>query len=160
MQPPLNSPLGQAIEFFQDFETKRIFGWEIGKTGATLERKTNKKNKITHNFVLKGYYTLKDSIGTEKLFNVIIEAILIKFATEELAGTQGPIVPQAKPIQFRIFGKQLAHYSEIHMDVSEIIETPTDDSLDELLGLNLKYFLKDVDDGEQDAADNITLPTS
>jgi len=145
------------LMLFQDFTTRLVYGWEIGKAGIRLERYTNTEHKVTHNFLLKGYYSLKDLNATEKLFNVVIESILIKFANEQLYGASKVITPQAPNIQARLFGGILCHYAEIEMPVTEIVAKPDDTTLDDLLGLNLEYFLDPVEDGVADAADTVTL---
>ncbi len=143
------------LSLFQDSASKRIFGWEITRTGVKVEKPTQ-KFKVTHTFVLKGYYGVQDAAASEKLFNSVIEAIVLKFISNTLAGTQGIVVPQVGTIEFRMFGNVLCHYAEIKLDVAEILERVSDEALTDLLKVGLDYYLK-PGDAAADATDVVNV---
>lgn len=147
----------QFLTLFQDAASRKIFGWEITRTGAKVEKPTQ-KFKVTHNYVLKGYYGVQDAAGSEKLFNLVIETIVSKFISTQLAGTQGICLPQVGIIEFRMFGNNvLCHYAEVRLDVAEIVERVSDEQLTDLLKVGLDYYLKPGDDAA-DATDTVNLP--
>ena len=134
----------QFLNLFKDATTGRIFGWEITRTGADVNRVTAAKFKIKHHFVLKGYYGLQDLAASEKLFNAVIQAVLIKLINNQLDDTQGLAIPQISRIDARTFGDHFCHYTEIDFKVSEIITLDEIASVD-LIKVNLKYYLQDPD---------------
>lgn len=146
----------QFLALFQDAASKKIFGWEITRTGAKVEKPTQ-KFKVTHAYVLKGYYAVSDAAKSEKLFNAVIEAIVSKFISNHLAGTQGICLPQVGIIEFRMFGNVLCHYAEIRLDVAEIVERVSDEQLTDLLKVGLDYYLK-AGDETADVTEIVSIP--
>lgn len=143
------------LSFFKDGISGKIFGWEITREGVKHERITQ-KIKATHTFVIKGYYGLQDAVGTEKLFNAVIDLIGQAFINTQIPGSQGHSLPQVSNVGARTFGGVLCHYAEIRLDVSEIVEVTPEAGMTDLLRVGLKYYLKPGDD-VVDAADTVTL---
>ncbi|MDH3975612.1 MAG: hypothetical protein OEV42_15145 [Deltaproteobacteria bacterium] len=147
---------GKFIDFFKDTGTGAIFGWEITRTGAKID-KVSRNYNVTHHFLLKGYYAVKDAAESEKLFNAVIESIVSTLVNATITGTQGTATPQVPLIERRPVNGIQCHYGEIKLDVSEIIE-PDAEAADDLLKIGLEYYLQDPDDdGTADANDEITL---
>ncbi len=143
------------LALFQDETSKKIFGWEIAKDGFRLE-KVSQKYKLTHNFVLKGYYGLQDAAETEITFNAVIDLVILKFVTKKVSGAEGHPVPQAGRTVPKLFGSVLCHTVDINLPVAELIEATEEQGLEDLLKLGIDYYLKPGDD-TKDASDTVTL---
>lgn len=143
------------LNLFKDPASGKIFGWEITRAGARIERVTQ-KYKVTHRFVLKGYYGIKDSAGSEKLFNAVVETIAMKILSTKITGSQGEVLPQVDKLEPRVFSGILCHCAEIRLDVAEIVEKVSTEVLTDLLKVGLDYYLKPGDDAS-DASDIVTL---
>ena len=145
------------LGLFQDATSKKVFGWEIVRTGFKVRKVTMRKWKMIHRYTLRGYYGLEDAAGTEKTVNSLADLIALDFTRTPLAGTQGETLPEAE-IETRMFGAILCHVVEIRLpEVAEIV-APVEEEGDELLAIGLNYYLQDpVDDGEIDASEELTL---
>ena len=145
------------LGLFQDPASKKIFGWEIVRTGFKVRKVTMSKWKMIHRYTLRGYYGLRDEAGTEKTVNGLADLIALDFTRTPLAGTQGETLPEAE-IETRMFGDRLCHVVEIRLpEVAEIV-APVEEEGDELLKIGLHYYLQDPEDDEVvDAEDEITL---
>lgn len=147
---------GKFIEFFRDAGTGAVYGWEITRTSAKIE-KVSRNYNVTHHFLLKGYYAVRDAVESEKLFNAVIESIVSTLVNATIPDTQGTSIPQVSLIETRAVSGIQCHYGEIRLDVSEIIE-PAAEVAEDLLKIGLEYYLQDLeDDGTADANDEITL---
>ncbi|OGQ60743.1 MAG: hypothetical protein A3J24_06435 [Deltaproteobacteria bacterium RIFCSPLOWO2_02_FULL_53_8] len=144
------------LSLFKDATSGNIFGWEITRTGCRIEKPTQ-KFKATHSYVLKGYYSVRDATASEKLFNLIIEAVVAKFLSVKIADTQGICLPQIALIDTRVIGGVSIHHAEVRLDVAEIVEQVSDETLTDLLKVELSYYLKPGDE-VVDAADTVEMP--
>lgn len=151
-----NNP-NQFLSLFQDAASKKVFGWEIVRTGFKVRKVTMSKWKLIHRYTMRGYYGLEDAAGTEKTVNGLADLIALDFTRTPLAGTQGETLPEAE-IETRMFGAVLCHVVEIRLpEVAEIV-APVAEEGDELLRIGLHYYLQDpADDGVADASDELTL---
>lgn len=147
------------LEFFRDKKTGKFFGWEITRSGFKSD-KAGQRNRVTHRFVLKGYFAIDDDKGSEKLFNAIIELIRQKLLITDIPGAEGYALPQSPHIKALTIGGVLCHFCEITLDVAEIDSTSAepDETLSDWVMTNLEYYLQDpADDGVKDAEDTVTL---
>lgn len=151
-----NNP-NQFLGLFQDATSKKVFGWEIVRTGFKVRKVTMSKWKLIHNYTMRGYYGLEDAAGTEKTVNALADLIALDFTRTPLAGTQGETLPEAE-IETRMFGAVLCHVVEIRLpEVAEIV-AQVEEQGDDLLTVGFNYYLQDpVDDGVADASDELTL---
>jgi len=146
---------GKFIEFFKDIDTGAIYGWEITRTGAKID-KISRNYNVTHHYVLKGYYAVRDAVESEKLFNAVIESIVSTLVNATIPATQGTSVPQVPLIETRPVNGIQCHYCELRLDVSEIIE-PQDEEAVSLVTIGLEYYLQEPADEIADAEDEITF---
>ncbi len=146
------------IEFFKS--GTKIQGWEIAREGIPRVVGLTKKVKVTHVFVLKGYYGLKDSAASDIAFNAIVDAVILKFISKKVPGSEGNPLARAEKIEARMFGKYLCHHARIELEVAEIWTPVSDEELAELVKVGLNYYLAEPDGrihDTADAADEITL---
>jgi len=145
------------LALFQDEETKKVFGWEIIRTGFSVRRVAMSKWKMVHQYTVRGYYGLQDAAGTEKTVNGLADLIALDFTRTPLAGTIGDTLPEAE-IETRMFGGVLCHVVEVRLpQVAEIVAPLPEEEVD-LLRVGLNYYLQDpADDGVVDAADLVEL---
>jgi hypothetical protein len=134
------------LQLFQDAATKKIFGWEIVRTGYRTQKVAMRKWKVIHKYTLRGYYGLEDSAATEKAFNALVDLIGLDFTRTRLPGTQGDLNPEVV-IETRVFGHVLCHVAEIRLpEVAEIVEELPEAGETDLLTIGLEYYLKPGDD--------------
>lgn len=151
-----NNP-AQFLALFQPAGSKKVFGWEVVRTGFRVRKVAMRKWKMIHQYTIRGYYGLEDAAATEKTVNALADQIALDFARTPLSGTQGEQLPEAA-IEPRVFGGVLCHVVEIRLpEVAEIL-APAVEEADDLLVVGLEYYLQDPeDDGTADAADLLTL---
>ena len=153
-----NVQAGRFLSLFQDPDTSKIFGWEITRRGLRMQKMTMSKWKMIHRYVLRGYYGLEDAAATEKTVNALVDQIVLDFTRTKLTGTQGDQLPQAT-IETRIFGHVLCHVAEIVLpEVTEIV-APAEETVPDLEGIDIEYYLTPAIDDDTDAEDNIELET-
>lgn len=145
------------LGLFQDEASKKVFGWEIVRTGFKVRKVAMRKWKLIHHYTIRGYYGLEDAAGTEKTVNALADLIALDFTRTPLAGTQGETLPEAE-IETRMFGAILCHVVEIRLpEVAEIVAQVEEEG-DDLLTIGLQYYLQDPEDDDvSDASDEITL---
>jgi hypothetical protein len=108
------------INLFKD--GKAIKGWEITRRAAPAQYDSNAEEMTTHHYLIRGYRSLDDSAGSEKIFNAAIEEIRAKFRFDF---TLGGICEHAGPVgvetvEVRTFGSVLCHYCELVLPVEEL----------------------------------------
>ena len=137
----------QALRtLFQKVANGPLHGWEITRRGFQEVRITGDKYKITHDYLIVGHYAIRDSAASEKLFNVIVDAVNQKFLDTKLPSTEGHTLPKVT-IKEWMFAGVLCHRVEMTISVTEIVaKTPEADQ--DLLKLNLTNYLKPGDDPE------------
>ncbi|MBI5550745.1 MAG: hypothetical protein HY911_04500 [Desulfobacterales bacterium] len=149
---------GKFLYLFQDPATKKIFGWEIVRTKVRVQKATMAKKRMLHTYVVRGYYGLEDAAQTEKAINALVDALLLDFAAEPMAGADNESTPTAT-IETRLFGHVLCHAAEITLpDLGEIIAPPVEEDETDLTAVGLEYYLKPGDD-VLDASDLVTVGT-
>lgn len=150
-----NTP-GEFLRLFQDPVTKKVFGWEIVRSGFKMRKIAMAKWEFSHQFIVRGYYVLNDAAETEKTINTLVDAIAVDFALTPLAGTEKGVLPEGD-IETRMFGAALCHVAEIRLpSVSEVVKAA--ESEIELTAIGLRYYLQDPeDDGVADAEDEVAL---
>lgn len=110
------------LSLFKD--TNKIHGYEITRRSLLEDAETSRTNKATHTFLIRGYYSLDDSAGTEKTFQGILENIRTAFRNQI---TLDDTVLYIDPLQIiifenRMFGSVLCHYTEINLSVTEEVQ--------------------------------------
>ncbi|MDA8137985.1 MAG: hypothetical protein M0036_04955 [Desulfobacteraceae bacterium] len=151
-----NVNAGNFLALFQDQSTKKIFGWEISRTGFKTERAAMNKLRLIHRYTIRGYYGLEDAVGTEKSVNALADAIAADLAQTRLTGTERDLMPEAN-ISTRMFGQVLCHVVEIVLpEVVEII-SPAETPAPDLTGIDIEYYLTPSQDTATDAEDRIEL---
>lgn len=146
---------GQFLTLFQDPSTKKIMGWEIARTRLRTARSAMNRWKLTHRFVIRGYYGLEDAAATEKAFSALVDMVVLDFLRTRLPGTQGEQFPEAQ-VEPRMFGAVLCHVAEIVLpEVVEIVDALPEQTED-WTSLGLEYYLRPGDD-VADAADLVDL---
>ena len=86
------------------------------------------KWKLTHRYLIRGYYGLEDSAATEKTVNALADQIVLDFTRTKLTGSQGDQLPEGS-IEIRMFGHVLCHVVEILLpEVSEIVAPVPEDA--------------------------------
>ena len=145
------------LKQFQDPKTRKVFGWEIERTGFSTESATViGRWKLIHRFVIRGYYALEDAAATEKTVNALADIIIYNLLRNRLSGTQKNQYPEGT-ITTRIFGNVLCHVVEIRLpEIVEIVSQLPEDGTTDLLLVGLNYYLVPGDD-TADAEDVVTL---
>ncbi|MDA8137923.1 MAG: hypothetical protein M0036_04645 [Desulfobacteraceae bacterium] len=144
------------LHLFQDPATRKVFGWEIVRTGVRVERVAMRRYKFIHRYVLRGYYGLSDADATEKTAHALADAIMLDLTLTRLTGTEKDLAPELR-MDTRLFGHVLCHVAEITLpEVTEIIEREEDPAPD-LTGIDIEYYLTPAIDTLTDAEDNIDL---
>ncbi|MCX5908470.1 MAG: hypothetical protein NTY64_15120, partial [Deltaproteobacteria bacterium] len=134
------------LEFFKNSDSK-IYGWEITRSAVSASEWITKKCKLTHLYVIKGYYGLRDAQASDGAFGAIIDAILLKFISKKVTGSSLHKLPIVPTIHVREFASVLCHYAEIHLQVTEIVAQVSDEELVDLLKIDLQYFLGEATQG-------------
>jgi hypothetical protein len=134
----------------------KIMGWEITRNAVPKIERIGSKFKVTHSYLLKGYYGLQDAKASEISFNAIVDAILLQFMSKKVTGACLHTLPKVNSIEPRMFGPVLCHCAMIALDVPEVVEAVSDDVITDLITVDLNYYLKPGDD-ISDAEDIVTL---
>jgi hypothetical protein len=145
----------QLEALFQKEKNGPLHGWEITRDGIPqLGDRRGDKYKAVHTYIITGHYAIKDSVASEKLFNLVVDTIVQKFIDSRLPNTEGHSLPTVS-IKEWMFADILCHRAEIRLSVTEIVaKTPEADQ--ELLKLNLTEYLKPGDKATVGAEINIT----
>jgi len=110
----------EFLRQFQD-EAGRINGCMFSRKATAAERDTMPTLLRSHKFVIRCIYGLKDSEGSERTFQALLEAIQGAFdSNHTLNGTvrdSGPA--QIDLVENRMFGKVLCHWGEISFTAKE-----------------------------------------
>ncbi len=147
------------VALFKKPGTKNILGWEITRSGFTIERMTANKFKMFHQFVLRGYYSINDKAKSEKAFNVVVGDVVIAILSQGLTSAEGEVIPKSGKLEPRTFGGVLCHYVEIQVPVKEIVTKVDGEVTTSLTKVQIDYYLQEpTDDGVKDADDTLTLP--
>jgi len=111
------------LNYFKD-SNNRINGWVItrSETGERLQS-PEAVNVSTHTFVIKGYYGLKDSLESEKIFQDLIESVRsVLRVNSTLNGTcRRTYPPSVTILANRPYAGILMHQCEIQFKVEEYI---------------------------------------
>jgi hypothetical protein len=125
---------------FQKTPKDPLHGWEITRRGWQETRIAGTKYKVTHNYLIVGHYAISDSVASEKLFNLVLDAVNQKFIDIILTNTEGHTLPQAT-IKEWMFAGVLCHRAELVTSVTEIVvKTPEADQ--QLLKIALGQYLE------------------
>lgn len=117
-----------------------LHGWEITRDGvAQLKHFAGDKYKATYTYLILGHYALKDDLQSEKLFNIIVDAVIQKFIDNKIAGSEGHSLPTVT-IKEWMFADVLCHRAELRLAVSEIW-TKTPEADQDLLTIKLGQYL-------------------
>jgi len=111
------------LEYFKDAED-RINGWIITRTESQeRQHAAGAVNIRSHLFVIKGYYGLKDSLESEKVFQDLIEEVCaVLRAHSDLNGScLTSLPPQVVKVYHYPFGGVLVHACDIRLRVDEYI---------------------------------------
>lgn len=145
------------LKHFQSPANKKIYGWEVVRTGLRVSKVAMAKWRLSHRYMVRGYYVLDDAAATEKTFNGLVDLIVLDLVRTRLAGSERDQLPEAA-IETRMFGGIFCHVAEIILpEVSEIVAAVPEEEM-EWLRLGLNYYLQDPEDDQVvDASDEITL---
>jgi hypothetical protein len=126
-------------DHYQAAANQPLHGWEITREGFQTARLAGDKYKVSHDYLIRGFRALKDSIASEKLFNVVVDAVNQKIIDTKLPNTDGKSLPKVKIDPWEI-GETLCHRAEIRLTVTEItVKTPEADQ--DLLAISLGQYL-------------------
>lgn len=130
---------------FQKTSSDPLHGWEITRDGISqLTRIAGNKYKAVQGYMIRGHYAIRDSVESEKLFGLIVDAVVQKFIDNRLANTEGHSLPVVALKEW-MFAGVLCHRAEIKLAVTEIIPaTPEADQA--LIKIMLDGYLKPGDD--------------
>ncbi len=112
---------------YQDLFVKddRVNTWEIERVSFEAHSHGGYGNveDKTHNFIIRGFYSVLDSLATEKTFQDIVEAIVSNFINDPTLG--GTAIQVHTPItgELRIgkLGSVMVHVAEIHVAITDRI---------------------------------------
>ncbi len=128
-------------EQFQQAVNQPLHGWEITRESVNpLTRMAGDKYKATHGYLILGHYAIKDSTASEKLFNLVVDAVVQKFIDNRLANTEGHSLP-ATTIKEWEFAGVLCHRAEVRLSVTEIV-TKTAATEDDLLKIMVGQYME------------------
>ncbi|MBI4227712.1 MAG: hypothetical protein HY600_05540 [Candidatus Omnitrophica bacterium] len=102
--------------------TDQIRGWTIhAQSDGARYPGTNNVGELEHLFLLRGYLSLKDSTGSEKVFDDLVEAVQKAFlGNYTLNGSaMNAEPPQVVVKEARQLSDVLVHYAELHLRVRE-----------------------------------------
>lgn len=137
----------KLLALFQDPDSKKVFGWEITRTGFSFSKIGMRRYKFTHRYLIRGYYALEDAAATEKTVNALADQIALSFALDKIDGTQGEQMPEAK-IATGFFGNLMCHVVEITLpQVTEIVAAAEEDA-PALAGIDGEYYFTQALDDE------------
>ena len=136
----------QALRLlFQKDAASPLHGWEITRDGIpALSRIAGDKYEATQGYMIRGHYAIRDSAASEKLFNLVVDAVVQKFIDNRLANTEGHSLPVVS-IKEWMFGGVLCHRAEIRLGVAEIV-TATPEADQDLINIMLDAYLKPDDE--------------
>jgi hypothetical protein len=149
----------QLQALFQKNPGEPLHGWEITRDAILqLVRIAGNNYKITHSYVIRGYYALKDSAASEKLFNLVITAIIQKFIDNRLPDTEGHTLPTVPKIMPWMFAGILCHHAELRLQVIEIVAMTAEQASD-LIKIHLTAYLApdDAEVKQSEAEADITV---
>jgi hypothetical protein len=112
------------LSFFKT-EDNKINGWIITRSWAKEKvHAATSVNIRTHRIIIKGYYGLKDSAGSEKAFQDLIESVCDALRkNNDLNGScLSADPPQVAKIYHRPFGGILVHACNIVLSVDEYLQ--------------------------------------
>ncbi len=127
-------------DHYQAVANQPLHGWEITREGFQTVRLAGDKYKVTHDYVIRGFYALKDSTASEKVFNLVVDAVNQKIIDTKLTNTEGKTLPRIKidPVEI---GDTLCHRAEVRLSVTEIT-SKTAAVEDDLLKVKVGQYLE------------------
>lgn len=115
----------QLVNLFKvnpDDEAAPLHGWEITREGILSIARVSTRVKATYGYVIKGYYAMRDAVESEKLFQMVIDSIVVKFLDSPIANTEGHPLPSVPKITPYMFAGVLCHYAEVRIQIAEIVD--------------------------------------
>lgn len=112
---------------YQDLFVKddRVNTWEIERVSfsAVGHGGSGDVEDKTHNFIIRGFYSVLDSLATEKTFQDIVESIVSDFINDPtLGGTAKQVhYPITGELRIGKLGSVLCHIAELHFSVTDRI---------------------------------------
>jgi predicted phosphohydrolase len=112
---------------YQDLFIKdeKVNTWEIERLNfsANGHGASGEVEDKTHNFIIRGFYSIFDSLATEKTFQDLVEAIVSSFVKDPtLGGTANQVhYPISGEITKGKLGSVLCHIVEIHISITDRI---------------------------------------
>lgn len=140
-------------------KTAPLHGWEITRDAVQLAWLSGNRYKATHSYVIRGYYALKDAVASEKLFNLIVDALVQAFIDHKLPNVEFHPVPAVTKIAPWIFAGVMCHHAELRIQTTELVQI-TEESID-LLKHHIALYLAPeqtiVENAVPDETADITL---
>jgi hypothetical protein len=124
---------------FQKNANSPLHGWEITREGFVVVSFNAKFKKVTHDYVLRGFYAKRDDVASEKLFNIVADAVAQKFIDNKLPNTEGHTLPKASLREWML-GGVLCDRAELRLSVSEMV-AKTAEADQDLLKIALGQYL-------------------
>jgi hypothetical protein len=143
------------LRLFQDPATKKIFGWEISRVGFKVAKAAMNKWRLSHRYVIRGFYGVEDAAATEKAINALADLIILDLTRTKLVGAEADCLPEGA-VETRQFGNLLCHVVEIRLPAVAEIISPANLPEEYLEMVGLQYYLTPGDDSP-DAVDLLTL---
>lgn len=143
------------LRLFQDPTTKKIFGWEITRVGFNVTKAAMNKWRLSHRYVIRGFYGLEDAAGTEKAVNALADMIIFDLTRLKIEGSEADALPEGA-VETRQFGGVLCHVVEIRLPKIDEIISPEQLPEEYLETVGLNYYLIPGDD-IADAVDVLPL---
>ena len=114
---------GRYLSLFKPKGQDVINGWTVSRASSSEVASTSRQYFRTHRFIIKGYYSQRDSAGSEKVFQDLIERVCDALrANRNLNQTADRVEPpQVDLVETRSLGEVLCHYCQISLMVEEEI---------------------------------------
>lgn len=101
----------------------KVNTWEIEHPHE--ERKVNAGDHgvehVRHSFIIRGFYSLEDSLETDKTFQDLVETVCEDFRDDPTLGAVAEIVHMPITVDYTIgrLGDVVCHIAEIHIDITQ-----------------------------------------
>jgi len=109
------------LSFYKKPGTSVINGWQIIRRSTREEEHAATQTYRFHTFVINGFYSLDDSVASEKTFQDLIESICTVVRQDaDLGGAVFHVTPPTVVVvEQRTFGDVLCHYCELNLQIEE-----------------------------------------
>jgi len=102
----------------------RVNTWDIERNSFTrTDRGATSVEDVTHNFIIRGFYSVYDKLASEKTFQDLVETICASFISDPTLGGTANIlhVPIEGEFSTAMLGAVLCHVVTINLIVTDRI---------------------------------------